>query len=184
MNKSSFKPLKVLIRAVTLGAAFAAILAIFPTVAVATEPVGAVTTVFARGAFADRTNVKFAIKTGGECRDIVFARNAKDTVIAQTVIAPGGNSGWHSHPGPVVVVVKSGQLSFYDSEDPTCTARTYYAGQSFVDPGQGFVHIARNQGSVNLELYLTLFDVPPVDPNVPGSGSPRIDAPAPGNCSF
>ncbi len=185
MNKSSFKPLKVLIRAVTLGGAFAAILAIFPTVAVATPPEGIVSApVFARGAFADRTNVKFSIKERGECRDFIYARNAKDTVIQQIVIAPGGHTGWHSHPGPVVVVVTSGQLSFYDSEDPTCTVRTYYAGQTFVDSGQGHVHIARNEGSVNLELWATYFDVPPVDPNVPGSGSPRIDKPAPGNCSF
>ncbi len=178
MNKSSFKPLKVLIRAVTLGAAFAAILAIFPTVAVATEPVGAMTTVFARGAFADRTNVKFAIKTGGDCREILFARNAKDTVIQQIVIAPGGQTGWHTHPGPVVVLIKSGQMSFYDGDDPTCTARIYSANQSFIDSGQGNVHIARNEShSENLELWATYFDVPP-------GLAFRIDAPAPGNCSF
>ncbi len=75
-------------------------------------------------------------------------------------------------------------MSFYDGDDPTCTVRTYSAGQAFVDAGQGYVHIARNEGSVNLEIWTTLFDVPPVDPNVPGSGSPRIDEPAPGNCSF
>jgi len=105
-------------------------------------------------------------------------------VVQQIVIAPGGNTGWHSHPGPVVVVVQAGQLSFYDSEDPTCTVRTYSAGQVFVDSGQGHVHIARNEGSVNLELWATYFDVPPVNPNIVGSGAFRIDAPDPGNCSF
>jgi len=95
----------------------------------------------------------------------------------QIVIAPGGNTGWHSHPGPVVVLIKSGQMSFYDSEDPTCTVRTYSAGEAFIDSGQGHVHIARNEGSVNLELWATYFDVPV-------GGAFRINADSPGNCGF
>ncbi len=178
MNKSSFKPLKVLIRAVTLGAAFAAILAIFSTVAVATPPEGIVSaTVYATASFKDRTNVRVGIKDGGECREIVLARNAEDTVIQQIVIAPGGNSGWHLHPGPVVVLVKSGQLSYYTGDDSTCTARRYSAGQAFVEGGKGHVALARNEGSTNLEVWVTYFDVPP-------GGAFRIDAPDPGNCIF
>jgi quercetin dioxygenase-like cupin family protein len=104
-------------------------------------------------------------------------------VVQQIVIGPGGHTGWHSHPGPVVVLIKSGQMSFYDGEDPTCTVRTYSAGQSFVDRGQGHVHIARNEStSQRLELWATYFDVPPVVPGVPGSGAFRIDAESPGNC--
>lgn len=72
-------------------------------------------------------------------------------------------------------------MSFYDSDDPTCTARIYSAGQAFVDSGQGHVHIARNEGSVPLELYVTYFDV---TPGVPAPDAFRIDVPNPGNCSF
>ncbi len=68
-------------------------------------------------------------------------------------------------------------MSFYDSEDPTCTARVYSAGEAFVDRGQGHVHIARNEGSVDLELWATYFDVP-------ADGIFRIDAADPGNCMF
>lgn len=189
MNKSTYNRLKSINRSVALGAiALAATVALFPTAAVATPPEGVLSgTVFARGSFADPTNVKFAI-TGdpsNRCsKEVVRVRDAEETVVQQIVIRPGGNTGWHSHPGPVVVLVTAGQLSFYDSEDATCTVRTYSAGQVFVDSGQGHVHIARNQGSVNLELWATYFDVPPVDPSVPGSGAFRIDAPDPGNCSF
>ena len=131
--------------------------------------------VFARASFADPTDVKFKIK--GQSQEVIQVNNAQETVIQQIVIAPGGSTGWHSHPGPVVVLIKSGQMSFYSSEDPTCTVRTYSAGEAFIDSGQGHVHIARNEGSVNLELWATYFDVPP-------GGAFRIDAPNPGNCSF
>ena len=132
--------------------------------------------VFARASFADPTDIKFKVK--GQSQEVIQVNNARETVIQQIVIAPGGNTGWHSHPGPVVVLIKSGQMSFYDSEDPTCTVRTYSAGQAFVDSGQGHVHIARNESqSENLELWATYFDVPP-------GGAFRINAPDPGNCSF
>jgi quercetin dioxygenase-like cupin family protein len=99
--------------------------------------------VFARASFVDPTDLKFKVK-GQNGQEVINVNNARETVMQQIVIAPGGNTGWHSHPGPVVVLIKSGQMSFYDGDDPTCTARTYSAGQAFIDSGQGHVHIARN----------------------------------------
>ncbi len=196
MNKSTFNPFKRVERSVPLGAihdisqprkgrrlaalaALATILASSATVAFATPPVGIVSaTVFATAAFADPTNVRFGIKDGHRCdREIINARNAQDTVMQQIIIAPGGNSGWHLHPGPVVVLVKAGQLSIFSGDDSTCRARTFSAGQAFVEGGGGHVAFARNDGNTNLELWVTYFDVPP-------GGLFRIDAPAPGNCSF
>lgn len=135
--------------------------------------------IFARASFADQTDIKFKIK--GQGQEVVNVNNAGDTVMQKIVIEPGGHTGWHSHPGPVVVLIKSGEMSFYDSEDPTCTVRRYSAGQAFVDSGQGHVHIARNEGSAPLELYATYFDV---TPGVAAPDAFRIDAPSPGNCSF
>ncbi len=129
--------------------------------------------VFVRASFADPTDIKF--KVMGQNQEVINVKDARETVMQQIIIAPGGNTGWHSHPGPVVVLIKSGQMSFYDSEDPTCTVRTYSAGEAFIDSGQGHVHIARNEGSENLELWATYFDVPP-------GGAFRINAPNPGNC--
>ena len=131
--------------------------------------------VVARASFADPTDLKFKIK--GQSQEVIQVNNAQETVIQQVIIAPGGHTGWHSHPGPVVVLIKSGQMSFYDSEDPTCTVRTYSAGEAFIDSGQGHVHIARNEGSVNLELWATYFDVP-------AGGAFRINADSTGNCGF
>jgi quercetin dioxygenase-like cupin family protein len=143
----------------------------------ATPPFGVITApVVARGYFADATDVKFKVAERGQ--DVIHAPNAGDTVVQRILFGPNGNFGWHSHPGPVVVVVVSGELTFYDGDDPTCTPRTYYAGQVFVDKGQGHVHFARNLSATNnLELYATYFDVPAGKPQ-------RIDAPDPGNCTF
>lgn len=134
-------------------------------------------TVVARAAFADPVDIKFKVDTGGG-QEVIHAPNAQDTVVQQIVIGPRGQTGWHSHPGPVVVLVKAGALTFYSGDDPTCTARTYTAGQAFIDSGQGHVHIARNLSTTeNLELWATYFDVPP-------GASIRVDAPNPGNCAF
>ena len=158
-------------------AALAAIIASSATVAVATPPEGIVSaTVFATAGFADRTDLRFRVSKGSD-QEVISANRSEDTVIQQVIIAPAGHTGWHTHPGPVVVLVKSGTLSFYDGEDPTCTVRTYSAGEAFVDSGQGHVHIARNEGSEDLELWATYFDVP-------ADGIFRIDAPSPGNCPF
>jgi quercetin dioxygenase-like cupin family protein len=179
MNKSTYNRLKSINRSVALGAiALAAIVALFPAVGVATPPEGIVSaTVFAGPAgFADPTDLKLKInKRPGQ--EVISVKNSEDTVIQQVIIAPAGHTGWHSHPGPVVVLIKSGTLSFYDGDDPTCTVRTYAAGEAFIDSGQGHVHIARNEGSENLELWATYFDVP-------ADGIFRIDAPSPGNCPF
>jgi quercetin dioxygenase-like cupin family protein len=145
--------------------------------AFATSPSGIVSaTVVARAGFVDPVDIKF--KLGEQRQEVINVRDAQQTVMQQIVIGPGGHTGWHSHPGPVVVLVKTGELTFYDSEDPTCTGRTYSTGQAFIDRGQGHVHIARNlsQGQ-NLELWVTYFDVPP-------GGPFRIDAADPGNCGL
>jgi quercetin dioxygenase-like cupin family protein len=131
--------------------------------------------VVARAAFADQVDLKFKVK--GQGQEVINVPNARETVMQQVIIAPGGYTGWHTHPGPVLVLVKAGALTLYSSEDPTCTGRTYTAGQAFIDKGQGHVHIGRNEGSENLEIWSAYFDVP--------TGGPfRIDAPNPGNCSF
>jgi quercetin dioxygenase-like cupin family protein len=101
-----------------------------------------------------------------------------DFVTQQIVIGPGGTTGWHGHPGPVLVTVKSGELTLVYADDPTCEGRTYTAGQSFVDRGDVTVHTALNKTPANVELWATY-----LVPGAPGSAF-RIDAPAPGSCGF
>jgi quercetin dioxygenase-like cupin family protein len=166
-------------RAIRTSAAIAFVTTCALGTAQATPPAGVIgAPVVARGVFADATDVKF--KVTGRGQEVIHVDNSRDTLVQQIVIGPGGNFGWHSHPGPVVVVVKSGELTFYEGDDPSCTPRTYVAGQVFVDRGQGHVHFARNlSASKNLELWATYFDVP-----TGIVGAQRIDAPNPGYCPF
>ncbi|HXZ58725.1 MAG TPA: hypothetical protein VEG26_00975 [Steroidobacteraceae bacterium] len=97
-----------------------------------------------------------------------------DVYVVDTVVPPGGNSGWHTHPGPSIVSVKSGTATVYDGDDPSCTAETYPAGTGFVDAGGGHVHLVRNAGSVQLELIAFQ--------TIPHGATRRIDAPDPGFC--
>jgi len=132
-------------------------------------------TVVARAAFQALVDIKLKVQDGKQT--VLHVANAQETVMQQIVLAPGGQTGWHSHPGPAIALIKSGQLTVYAGEDSTCAGRTYSAGQAFVDSGQGHVHIARNLGSNNTELWVTYFDVPPGQPF-------RLDAPNPGTCGF
>ena len=89
-------------------------------------------------------------------------------VFTQTLtIHPGGSTGWHSHPGPVLVTVKSGIFRYQETD---CSFIDYSAGQTILDPGNGHVHIGRSVGTVDLDLSVTYL----IPPGVP----PRIDAPA------
>jgi|SRR5215211_4167413 len=161
---------------VFVSVAVAALLTVLAGTAQATPSSNIVSaTVVARASFVDPVDVKFKIDEGHQ--EVLQAPDLLETVMQQIVIGPGGSTGWHSHPGPVVVLIKAGSLTFYSSEDPTCTPHTYSAGQAFIDRGQGHVHLARNLGGQNVELWVTYFDVP--------VGGPfRLDAANPGNCGF
>jgi len=98
--------------------------------------------------------------------------------VEAVTVQPGGFTGWHSHPGPAIVVVQQGTFTYYDGEDPQCTPFPYGPGESFVDIGQGHVHSARNEGTEVVQVYVMYFDVPADVTN------PFIPAAAPEFCDF
>ena len=103
----------------------------------------------------------------------IKTKGASDLYVLQNTIAPGGTFGWHSHPGPSLVIVKSGTATFYMGDDPTCTPHVVQAGSGFVDNGHD-VHVVRNEGSVDLVTVVVSL--------VPAGFARRIDEPAPANC--
>jgi len=154
-----------------------AIVTVLTGVALATPGSDVVGTILARSGFADQVDIMFRLAGQGPGREVLQVRDGQDTVIQQIVFNSGGQTGWHSHPGPALVLVTEGELTIYSSEDQTCSGRTYSAGQAFIDPGQGHVHIGRASQTQTTTLWVTYFDVPP------GSGV-RIDAADPGVCAF
>ena len=125
--------------------------------------------ILVRGDFIDRVDVKVKFERDGSTV-ISNAPDAGEVVVQEVTIGPGGTTGWHSHPGPVVVVIKQGTLTYVRADGGVCTSTPYSAGTAFVDPGQGHAHTAFNLGAENLVLIATYFDVPV-------GGSPRIDVP-------
>ncbi len=139
--------------------------------AIATPGIGVLgAPVHARGTIAETLNVR------GSSGIELVTRGSVDVVTQQITIAAGGSTGWHGHPGPVLVTIKSGAMTFVYANDPTCTGRTYIAGQSFVDRGDEVTHNARNLGPEPLEIWATY-----LVPGTPGAAF-RIDAADPGTC--
>jgi hypothetical protein len=95
---------------------------------------------------------------------------------AMNIVGPGGTFGWHSHPGPTLVTVRSGIATEYEGNDPTCTPTTHPAGSTFVDAGEATGHLVRNEGTTNLVVIIV---------RIIPEGFPlgqRIDLPNPGYC--
>ena len=147
-----------------------AVLVIGPA-AQATPPVGVTSTVFAIASFNDI----HAKTLSSDWQARIDTKGATDVWVLENRIAPGGTYGWHSHPGPSIVVVKSGALTLYRGDDPTCTPEVVTAGSGFVDDG-GDVHVVRNEGTVDAVVYVVSL--------VPKGANRRIDQPSPGNCPF
>lgn len=88
----------------------------------------------------------------------------------------GSSTGWHSHPGPSLILVIAGTVTNYMGDDPTCTGHSYSQGQGFVDPGGKDVHMLRNQGTIAAETIAVQL--------LPQGAPRKIDKPDPGNCHF
>ncbi len=150
----------------------------------ATPPSGFTGTTIAKGLFGDiavRLKAFLPEGAGQEDDEIVWASIQKtkgdsDLYVQNNVWAPGGTTGWHSHPGHSLIVITSGAVTAYEGDDPSCTPRLYTAGMGFVDPGGPHVHILRNEGSVEARTVAVQL--------VPTGAARRVDAPAPSACPF
>ena len=100
----------------------------------------------------------------------MITKGQSDGYFVDVKIAPGGSTGWHSHPGIVFAAIKSGTATEYNGDDPDAPPVVHPAGTGFVEP-PGHVHLVRNEGSTDLEV-LVFFLVPKGQPT-------RIDEPAP-----
>jgi quercetin dioxygenase-like cupin family protein len=75
-----------------------------------------------------------------------------DAAVQKIILNPGEGPNWHTHPGPAVAIVKTGQVTLVDDD---CSETTFSAGEVFVDEGFGHVHRAHNPGPGNTELWVT-----------------------------
>jgi quercetin dioxygenase-like cupin family protein len=106
----------------------------------------------------------------------IHQQEGNDVLTAQNTFAPGGFSGWHSHPGTVLLIVQSGEVTISSERvgGGKCRVHTFTAGQVFLEQPKDEQN-AVNNGTVPAVLAVTFF-------NVPHDGSNRIDRTNPGNC--
>jgi len=160
-------------------AVLAGLLAAYGSVALATSSSGVTSLPIAKGRFGEidvksKTDIDTTTRTYF-WQAAIDTKGLSDLEILQNTITPGGTFGWHSHPGPSLVIVKSGTATFYLASDPTCTPHVVTAGSGFVDSG-GDVHVVRNEGTVDLVTVVASL--------IPAGATRRIDQPNPGNCAF
>ena len=103
-------------------------------------------------------------------------KGSSDLYVQNNVWAPGGTTGWHTHPGHSLIIVTAGTVTAYEGDDPDCKPHVYTKGMGFVDPGGDHVHIVRNEGSIGASTIAVQL--------IPADATRRIDVAAPGNCSF
>ena len=124
--------------------------------AVAMVPVGAALATMGTG-FKERTVVARGTLEGHFNIRLRKSSSPGDVVVQKFVLGPGGQSGWHLHPGPAVVTVKSGELTL-DQAD--CSSATYSAGKVALEPTND-VHRVRNVSTTDdLKFWVTFLDIP------------------------
>jgi len=133
-------------------------------------------TPLARATFGGQSGSVFKVeRESGDWHVELTSKPAFDVAVQSIVFQPGTHSGWHSHPGPVFILVKTGEMTFYESDDPHCMPIRRQAGEGFLDVGD-HAHIARNETAHPAENIVTYL--------APPGATLRKDEPAPGNCPF
>ena len=126
------------------------------------EPVGFSGEVLAEhAAFADELAASFTLTyaEGEMGTHEITMDDASNVVVVKLMWEPGGTSGWHTHPGPVIWSVVEGELHVENEDDRV--VRTYVAGDVGVSRGQGNNHNVTNASDTEpTTTYAMFFGVP------------------------
>lgn len=86
-----------------------------------------------------------------------------DLRVQQAVFAPGGSSGWHHHPGLVLVMVASGSVTVWDEHcNKTDFGPGLPNGAAFIETSDKPGQVTSSTGATNYTTYI----VPKADPAV------------------
>lgn len=109
-----------------------------------------ITTALVRGTLADKVQYNL-----GDIK--VQTKGPVDIVVAEVSFPALASAGWHSHPGPIFVVIRTGTLSIWDE---TCVKRTYSAGDSFFEAGPKANMLVKNESPTTEATVVATFIVP------------------------
>lgn len=127
----------------------AASLAIAGTVFATHAPGGVFPTLLARGTLAETVKVNV-----GDVK--IQTKGPVDIATLEVRFAAGGSAGWHIHPGPVFVVIKSGELAVWDED---CVKNTYGVGDTFFEFGPEMSMLVKNETNTDA-IVVGTFIVP------------------------
>ena len=147
-----------------------------PALATTAAAVPSSSTLLGRATFVDPKDPMFTVKRLSHDFHVELKAHPGLDVAMQSINFPvGAQSTWHTHPGPVFIIVAQGTMRFYEGDDPHCTPVELTAGHGFLDTGE-HAHIARNESGAPAQTVVTYL--------VPPGAALRKDEPRPGNCPF
>jgi hypothetical protein len=92
--------------------------------------------------------------------------------LQHSVFAPGQSTGWHTHPGPAIVMVVSGSQTLEEPQGSNCRTITANAGEGFVTTTGVHEAITGPEGADTWALYVL----------PPDATAVRTPAPTPSAC--
>lgn len=108
-----------------------------------------------RSTFTDDLSVRLKIKDDHGNRHAQL-KDPSQTAVARITVQPGARFPLHHHPGPVIVNVAEGELTYVDEH---CAERVYPKGTAFVDTGAD-VHAAYESSGQVTTLIATFLGAP------------------------
>ena len=150
MNKTS----RTALRAVALCLPLVAVATVLPASA---DPVLVITpaALTPRSTFTDDVSLRLVVKDEhGSTK--VRLMDLSRTAVVKITVPPGLSFPQHTHPGPVIVNVAEGQLTYVDAD---CEQHVYPKGTAFVDTGTD-VHSAFGSPTETTVLFATFLGVP------------------------
>jgi quercetin dioxygenase-like cupin family protein len=139
----------------------------------ATPPAGVTTMILGKSLF-DEFHTDAHTLPADTWQAQLRTHGTSDVYVVDNKFLPGASTGWHSHPGPSLILVLSGTVTNYSSDHPACAGISYSAGSGFIDPA-GITHEVRNNTAAPAEVVAVQL--------LPHRSTRRIDQPQPSNCN-
>uniref|UniRef100_Q022A0 Cupin 2, conserved barrel domain protein n=1 Tax=Solibacter usitatus (strain Ellin6076) TaxID=234267 RepID=Q022A0_SOLUE len=101
---------------------------------------------------------------------ILHMKGQTDVLQTELIFQPGASTGWHIHPGPVVVVIKSGAITEIQSNG--CMV-VHPAGSAFFEQPDEVHNVVNQTGSVT-EVYAAFLSPAGTQPLIPATDPGRV----------